>query len=77
MKTKFNNHVTKAIFYPGQKIIVEGSKDTDKMYVIVEGECKIVCTKTNDKFKDLEHLEDPTRAKREIERKKRINPYKK
>ena len=69
MKTKFNNCVQKKIFYPGQKIIIEGSKDVNSMWVIVEGDRNLVCTKTNDKFENLENLDDPTRAKREIERK--------
>ena len=53
MKTKFNNAVAKIIFYPGSTIIAEGNKDMDYMYVIVEGECNIVCTKTKEKFEDL------------------------
>lgn len=40
MKTKFNNVVHKEIFYPGAKIIAEGT-NFQKAYCIVEGTVKI------------------------------------
>ena len=56
------------IFYPGQKILIEGTNKVNKMFIIVEGECNLVCTKTNDKFTNLENIDDPTKAEREKER---------
>ena len=68
----------KVIFYPGQKIITEGrKKDMNKLYIIVEGECNLVCVKNSRKFDNLENKDDPCKFKRDIERNYRINPLKK
>ena len=40
------------------------------------GTCNLVCRKTHDKFKSLEHEDDPTKKKREIERMRWKNPFK-
>jgi len=45
--------------------------------MIVEGVCNLVCTKTRERFTDMEHIDDPTKARREAEMKARLNPYKK
>jgi len=76
MKSKFNNHVNQITFYPGQKILTEGHKNLDFMFIVVDGECNLLCTKTSDIFKTLENVDDPTKAKRDLERKKMTNPYK-
>ena len=59
-KTKFVNVFHEKIFYPGQKIIEEDKNDR-VLYVIVSGSCNLVCEKTKKLFKDLEHIEDPTK----------------
>lgn len=52
-KTKFNNVIKKEIFYPGAKIIAEGSNN-HVAYVIVDGTVKIQCKKSaGSKFTDL------------------------
>ena len=39
-------------FYPGQKIISEGTNDL-KIYIIVSGTCNIECQNVTKQFKDL------------------------
>lgn len=46
LKSKFNNCMTKKIFYPGVHIITEGTFH-QKAYVIVDGTCNIVCNNTS------------------------------
>lgn len=75
-KTKFNNAVTMKTFYPKQVIIEEGAS-TRFMYIIVQGNCNLVCRDTNQRIKELENNDDPTRAKRDLEIQKLKNPYKK
>ena len=62
------------MFYPGQTILKEGTID-NKMYVIVDGTCNLVCIKTKDKFQQLEFEEDPTRAIRHTESIQGKNPH--
>ena len=54
LKSKFNNCITKKIFYPGVYIITEGTCHP-KAYVIVEGTCNIVCNNTSQKYTRLEY----------------------
>ena len=56
-------------------MIQEGSA-TKIMYMIVDGQCNIVCKDTGNKFKDLQYEDDPTREKREKELAKLKNPFK-
>jgi len=67
LKTKFNNCIVKKTFYPGAKIITEGTTNELKAFVIVEGTCNLVCRKANAKFTVLEYQNDPTKAKRDQE----------
>ena len=68
LKTKFNNCATKKTFYPGAKLIAEGKNDL-MAYVIISGTVNLICRKSGQKFTVLEYQEDPTKAKRDIERK--------
>jgi signal-transduction protein with cAMP-binding, CBS, and nucleotidyltransferase domain len=54
LKTKFNNIMTKKVFYPGMKIIEEG-KSNPKAYIIVNGNVKLMCNQTGNKFTYLEY----------------------
>jgi len=66
LKTKFNNVIEKKTFYPGAKLIKEGTNE-NLVYVIVEGTCSLVCRKSGQKLTVLEYQSDPTKAKRDIE----------
>lgn len=46
------------------------------LYIIRSGKCNLVCRKAQDKFKQLEHEDDPTQIRRDIERLRRKNPFK-
>ena len=54
LKTKFNNCCHKKDFYPGAKIIQEG-KNIGVAYAIISGTVKLVCQKSNSKFRVLEY----------------------
>ena len=47
-----------------------------RRYTIVEGQCNQICTKTKDKFKELEYQDDPSKMRTEAEVRGRMNPYK-
>lgn len=66
LKTKFNDCVTQKTFYPGGKLIVEGTNDMTA-YVIVSGTVNLVCKKSAQKFTLLEYQDDPTKLKRDSE----------
>jgi len=66
LKTKFNNLVRKKTFYPGSVVIQEGGNDR-MAYVIVEGTCNLICTKTAPKFTRMEYDADPTTQRRDAE----------
>lgn len=46
------------------------------MYMVISGNCNLVCRDTKNMFKKLEHEDDPTRITRDKERKKYVNPFK-
>ena len=46
------------------------------LYIIRSGKCNLVCRKTQDKLKQIEHEDDPTQIRRDIERLRLKNPFK-
>lgn len=66
LKTKFNNLVTKRVFYPGAVLIKEGTNNK-VAFVIVSGECNLILTKTGHRFMMLEYEGDPTKKRRDME----------
>ena len=46
----------------------------DRMYIILKGQVNLAVTKTKHKFKVLEHTDDPSLEKREIENRQLFNP---
>lgn len=66
LKTKFNNCITKKVFYPGAKLIEEGSNGK-VAYIIISGQCKLVMINSQEKLAVLEYASDPTKAARDKE----------
>ena len=67
MKTKFNDVVHKETFYPGAKLIAEGSNN-HKAYIIISGTVNLVCQKkAGTMFSNLAYKLDPAKAKRDAE----------
>jgi hypothetical protein len=66
LKTKFNNCLTKKVFYPGAKLIEEGTNDK-LAYIIISGTCSLVSYNSNQKLAVLEYAMDPTKAFRDKE----------
>ena len=66
LKTKFNNLITKKVFYPGSLIFKEG-QTLSKCYVIVEGTCHFVQTKPGHRFAMFEYHDNPLQLSRDQE----------
>lgn len=66
LKTKYNNVIKKVVFYPGSKLITEGTNEK-KAYVIIDGMVRLLCKNSNQKFTVLEYQNDPTKAIRDQE----------
>ena len=66
LKTKINNCLTKKVFYPGAKLIVEGTNDR-VAYIIISGTCSLVSYNSRQKIAVLEYSRDPTKMNRDKE----------
>ena len=66
LKTKFNNLVTKKVFYPGSYLFKEG-QTISKCYIIVDGTCHLIQTKPGKKFAMFEYKDNPGQFQKDKE----------